>query len=64
MAETEHKSADEASPAASNEVVRQASVPGAPGAIIVPEDPTAPSKEVSSKRQRMSDLFTIFCCGW
>lgn len=28
-----------------------------------PEDPTAPSKEVSSKKQSLSDLFTIFCAG-
>ena len=29
-----------------------------------PEDPAAPSKEVSSKRQSLSDLFTIFCAGF
>lgn len=28
-----------------------------------PDDPEAPSVEVSAKRQRMSDLFTIFCAG-
>jgi len=28
-----------------------------------PNDPAAPSKEVSSKRQSLSDLFTIFCAG-
>ncbi|KAI0801572.1 major facilitator superfamily domain-containing protein [Xylaria sp. FL0064] len=28
------------------------------------DDPEAPSAEVSSKRQRMSDLFTIFCAGF
>lgn len=28
-----------------------------------PEDPAAPSKEVSSKKQSLSDLFTIFCAG-
>ena len=27
-------------------------------------DPDAPSREVSSARQRMSDLFTIFCSGF
>lgn len=27
-------------------------------------DPNAPSREVSSARQRMSDLFTIFCSGF
>lgn len=27
-------------------------------------DPAAPSKEVSSTRQRLSDLFTIFCAGF
>ncbi|WPG99555.1 Hypothetical protein R9X50_00237200 [Acrodontium crateriforme] len=31
--------------------------------VINPEDPTAPSKEVSSKKQSLSDLFTIFCAG-
>lgn len=34
-------------------------VPGAPGAVVVAEDPAAPSREVSSKRQSLSDLFTI-----
>ncbi|CAF9941865.1 MAG: Plasma membrane permease, mediates uptake of glycerophosphoinositol and glycerophosphocholine [Alectoria fallacina] len=38
--------------------------PGAPGAVVVANDPTAPSKDVSSKRQSLSDLFTIFCCGF
>ena len=33
--------------------------PGAPGAVVVAEDPAAPSKDVSSKRQSVSDLFTI-----
>lgn len=33
--------------------------PGVPGAVIVAEDPAAPSKDVSSKRQSLSDLFTI-----
>ncbi len=33
--------------------------PGAPGAVVVAEDPAAPSKDVSSKRQSLSDLFTI-----
>lgn len=33
--------------------------PGAPGAVVVKEDPAAPSREVSSKRQSLSDLFTI-----
>ena len=28
-----------------------------------PEDPAAPSKEVSSKKQSLSDIFTIFCAG-
>ena len=32
---------------------------GAPGVVVVPEDPAAPSKLVSSKRQRLSDIFTI-----
>ena len=39
-------------------------VPGAPGVVIVKEDPAAPSTEVSSKRQSLSDLFTIFCAGF
>lgn len=34
-------------------------VAGAPGVTVVPDDPAAPSKSVSSKRQRLSDLFTI-----
>lgn len=29
-----------------------------------PEDPAAPSKEVSSKKQSLSDIFTIFCAGF
>lgn len=31
--------------------------------VANPEDPVAPSKEVSSKKQSLSDLFTIFCAG-
>ena len=27
-------------------------------------DPAAPSKDVTSRRQRLSDLFTIFCAGF
>lgn len=38
--------------------------PGAPEAVVVAEDPAAPSKDVSSKRQSLSDLFTIFCSGF
>ena len=47
--------------------------PDAPGAVIVAEDPAAPSKDVSSKKQSLSDLFTIvssvcnrvdFAPGW
>lgn len=30
---------------------------------IPDDDPTAPSQAVSSRRQRMSDLFTILCSG-
>ncbi|MCJ1352753.1 MAG: Plasma membrane permease, mediates uptake of glycerophosphoinositol and glycerophosphocholine [Icmadophila ericetorum] len=37
---------------------------GAPGVVVVPEDPAAPSKLVSSKRQRLSDIFTIICAGF
>lgn len=29
-----------------------------------PEDPAAPSKEVSSKRQSLSDIFTVWCAGF
>jgi MFS family permease len=29
-----------------------------------PDDPEAPSREVSSGRQRLSDIFTIFCAGF
>lgn len=36
-----------------------AHVPGAPRAIVVADDPMAPSPEVSSRKQRLSDLFTI-----
>ncbi|KAF2098813.1 putative glycerophosphoinositol permease [Rhizodiscina lignyota] len=32
--------------------------------IADPSDPSAPSKEVSSRRQRISDLFTILCAGF
>ncbi|KAI9668220.1 MAG: Plasma membrane permease, mediates uptake of glycerophosphoinositol and glycerophosphocholine [Bathelium mastoideum] len=32
--------------------------------VADPEDPQAPSKEVSSKRQRLSDIFTIACAGF
>jgi uncharacterized membrane protein YciS (DUF1049 family) len=32
-------------------------------AVANPADPAAPSKEVSSKKQSLSDLFTIFCAG-
>ena len=33
--------------------------PGAPNTVAVPSDPAAPSTEVSSKRQSLSDIFTI-----
>ena len=46
-----------------NEEVKGAAVDvkaaGAPGVVVVPEDPAAPSRLVSSKRQNLSDLFTI-----
>ncbi|KAI0975963.1 putative glycerophosphoinositol permease [Xylaria arbuscula] len=32
--------------------------------VVNPDDREAPSAEVSSKKQRMSDLFTIFCAGF
>ena len=38
--------------------------PGSPGVVIVNEDPAAPSAQVSSKRQSLSDVFTIFCAGF
>lgn len=35
-----------------------------PGTKPVPEDdPSAPSQTVSSRKQRLSDLFTILCAG-
>ena len=47
----------------SNEIAHDDSkTPGAPGAVVVAEDPAAPSKYVSSKRQSLSDLFTIVSC--
>lgn len=33
--------------------------PGAPGTVVAVTDPAAPSTEVSSKRQSLSDVFTI-----
>lgn len=33
--------------------------PDAPNTVAVPSDPAAPSKEVSTKRQSLSDIFTI-----
>ena len=42
----------------------QSKTPGAPGAVVVAEDPAAPSKDVSSKRQSLSDLFTIVCAAF
>lgn len=36
-----------------------AHVSGAPGATVTADDSTAPSPEVSSRKQRLSDLFTI-----
>ena len=46
-------------------------VAGAPGVVVVADDPAAPSKEVSGKRQSLSDIFTIVCsitsylsCNW
>ena len=31
--------------------------------VAVPDDPNAPSAEVSSKKQSLSDIFTIFAAG-
>ncbi|KAI4123460.1 MAG: hypothetical protein LQ347_006151, partial [Umbilicaria vellea] len=39
-------------------------VAGAPGVVMVPDDPAAPSKQVSGQRQSLSDIFTIFCAGF
>ena len=36
-------------------------IAGATGVVVVADDPAAPSKVVSSGRQRLSDLFTIVC---
>ena len=38
-------------------------VAGTPGAVVVADDPGAPSKEVSSRRQRISNIFTIIAAG-
>lgn len=54
MSDKEHISDEE--PASTNSTEK---VAGALGVMAVPEDPAAPSKYVSSKRQRLSDLFTI-----
>jgi len=54
MSDKEHISDEELTGADSSEKVA-----GAPGVVVVPEDPDAPSKFVSSKRQRLSDIFTI-----
>lgn len=37
---------------------------GVESTVTNPDDPAAPSKDVSSKRQSLSDLFTIFCAGF
>lgn len=58
MSGNEHSSNGE------SEVVRKGNgkTAGAPGVVVVDEDPpAAPSKEVSSKKQSLSDLFTIVC---
>jgi len=41
------------------DMTKRPGIAGAPGAVVVAEDPAAPSEEVSSKRQSLSDLFTI-----
>ncbi|KAI9739888.1 MAG: Plasma membrane permease, mediates uptake of glycerophosphoinositol and glycerophosphocholine [Claussenomyces sp. TS43310] len=41
--------------------LRTAAVPDSSDSVV--DDPNAPSAEVSSKRQSLSDLFTIFCSG-
>jgi len=45
-------------------IMADTKTPGAPGTVVVAEDPLAPSKQVSSTRQRLSDIFTIFCSGF
>lgn len=32
--------------------------------VAVLDDPTAPSAEVSSRKQSLSDIFTIVCCAF
>ena len=41
-----------------------ATVAGLPGVVVNPEDPAAPSRQVSSRRQRLSDVFSIFAAGF
>lgn len=50
---------DELSSHPSNEEQDEKIIAGAPGVVVVPEDPAAPSRDVSSKRQSLSDIFTI-----
>lgn len=54
MSDREHISDEELTGTDSTEKVA-----GAPGVAVVPDDLAAPSKFVSSKRQRLSDIFTI-----
>ena len=54
MSDKEHVSDEELTGTDSREKVA-----GAPGVVVVPEDPEAPSRFVSSKRQRLSNIFTI-----
>ena len=58
MASDPEVAKDELSTPSSNDHTDE-KVAGLPGVVVVPEDPAAPSHEVSSKRQRLSDLFTI-----
>ncbi|KAI4143402.1 MAG: hypothetical protein LQ340_007020, partial [Diploschistes diacapsis] len=55
---------DELSSHPSNEEQDEKIIAGAPGVVVVPEDPAAPSRDVSSKRQSLSDIFTIFAAGF
>ncbi|MCJ1312720.1 Plasma membrane permease, mediates uptake of glycerophosphoinositol and glycerophosphocholine [Agyrium rufum] len=69
MASVQHEISDsdskELGPATSYEKGFASNVtPGAPGAVVVAEDPAAPSQQVSSGRQSLSDVFTIFCAGF
>ena len=64
MPETEEMDRDNISSPSSNEQQNEEKAAGLPGVVVVPEDPSAPSKDVSPKRQRLSDIFTISAAGF